>query len=75
MLVNIDKLIEIYPFFKKKTVYNWTSQGIIPHHKPRRKLLLFETKEIDEFVNSNPVSTADEIRSKVITDIVTKKKP
>ena len=49
-LVDINKLSEIIGV-KKKTIYDWTHKGIIPHKKLRR-LLRFDLNAIERWLNS-----------------------
>ena len=44
--------LESYTGYKKKTLYNWTSSGSLPHSKPRGKLM-FKRSEIDKWLMEN----------------------
>lgn len=48
---------------KTSYVYKMTHNREIPYYKPGGKMVYFDRKEIDEWVLSQRVATADEIRS------------
>lgn len=48
---------------KTSYIYKMTHNREIPYYKPGGKMVYFDRKEIDEWVLSQRVATADEIRS------------
>lgn len=57
-------LEEASEYFKipKQTLYNWTSQKLIPHSK--KAGLRFDREEIEKWLLSNPVSTVADLEKK-----------
>ena len=56
----------------KSSVYKLTSSRKIPHYK-KGKRLIFDRREILEWLKSNKVSTIDEIKRKASSHISRKK--
>lgn len=50
-----------YTGMKKSFLYKLTAGRKIPHYKPNGKYCFFKRSEIDEWLTSNPVSTAEEL--------------
>lgn len=48
----------------KETFYGYTSKGLIPHHKPSKKLIFLKS-EIDEWLKSGKVKSNSEIEEEV----------
>lgn len=53
-----------YTGFSQSYLYKLTSRRVIPHYKPSGKVLFFNRQELEEWLQSNRVSTAAEIESK-----------
>lgn len=53
-----------YMGISKSYLYKLTMRREIPHYKPMGKVCYFNRKELEEFLQSNRVSTAAEISSK-----------
>lgn len=64
----------IYCNFKKNHMYRLTSKQMIPHSKPRSKMIFFDREKLDEWLLKNPVKTKDEINSQASTYVATHKK-
>lgn len=61
-IFTLDELSD-YLGLKPSYIRKMTSNKEIPHYKPSGKKLYFRREEIDEWVLSARVSTAEEIRS------------
>jgi excisionase family DNA binding protein len=62
-----------YMDLSKSHLYKLTSKRLIPHSKPRGKLVFFERKKLDEWRLSNPVMTFTEIDNKTSTYVTLNK--
>jgi excisionase family DNA binding protein len=71
-VLNLDE-VSSYTGLSKSYLYKLTSTGVIPHFKPIGKLVFFNRKEIDIFLQKNRVSSNDELEKKA-THYVTLKK-
>ena len=71
-VLNLDE-VSTYTGLSKSYLYKLTSTGVIPHFKPFGKLVFFNRKEIDIFLQKNRVSGNDELENKA-THYVTLKK-
>jgi len=58
-ILNIDE-VSVFTGISKSTLYKLTSNREIPHYK-KAKHLLFDKIEIEEWLKSNKIVTADEI--------------
>lgn len=47
-------------------LYKLTMRGTIPHYKPMGKVCYFNRKEIEQWLQTNRVATADEISQKAM---------
>lgn len=50
------KDLSVYTGLSKSTIYKLTFDRLIPHYKPGGKLIFFNRKEIDAWLQSNRVS-------------------
>ena len=48
-------------------LYKWTMNRTIPHFKPNGKLVYFEREELEKWMMSNRVATAQELEQKAQT--------
>lgn len=71
-VLTIDDLI-VLTGLSKSTIYRMTSNGEIPHYKPRGGYIYFDRKEIEDWQKKNRVSTADEINAQAATYCITHK--
>lgn len=62
-----------YTGLSKSDLYKKTSLRIIPHYKPRGKMIYFNREELDEWLLQNRVSTSEEIETKAQNYVVKKK--
>ena len=53
-----------YMGISKRYLYKLSMNRVIPHFKPMGKVCYFNRKELEEFLQSNRVSTAAEISGK-----------
>lgn len=60
--LSVDELAS-YLGVKTSYIYKMTHNREIPYYKPGGKMVYFNREEIDEWVLSQRVATADEIRS------------
>lgn len=58
--MNIDD-VSLYTGYEKSYLYKLTSEAKIPHSKPGGKSIFFQKKEIDEWLNRNPIKTRYQI--------------
>lgn len=58
--MNIDE-VSLYTGYEKSYLYKLTSEAKIPHSKPGGKSIFFQKKEIDEWLNRNPIKTRYQI--------------
>lgn len=58
--MNIDD-VSLYTGYEKSYLYKLTSEEKIPHSKPGGKRIFFQKKEIDEWLNRNPIKTRHQI--------------
>lgn len=56
-----------YIGISKSYLYKLTMRQLIPHFKPMGKMCYFNRLEIEEWLQSNRVSTADEVAGKAHT--------
>lgn len=54
-----------YMGVSKSYLYKLTMHKIIPHYKPTGKVVYFNRLEIEQWLQKNRVSSADEIKNKV----------
>jgi excisionase family DNA binding protein len=57
-LIDLDSLIERYPFFSKSTIYKKVHQKTFPVHRDGKKLL-FSIPEIEEYLSKGPPEKDD----------------
>ena len=55
-MLNIKQLSERLSI-SSGTLYNWVSQKKIPHYKPSSRKLLFDEKEIDEWMEKTKIES------------------
>ena len=72
-LLTIDEVHE-YTGLSKSYIYKLTSQSILPYHKPLGKKIFIDRLELETFLRKNRIKSIDEIKSEVVTEIVTKKR-
>jgi len=60
-----------YTGYKESYMYKLTSARKIPHSKPTRKKIVFNKEELDKWLLSNPVKTADELNAAASTYVAT----
>lgn len=65
-VLTLDEVAQ-FTGLSKSTIYKMTSGQKIPHYKPSGKLCYFNRLEIEEWLQSNRVSTTDEIAGKAQT--------
>ena len=53
-----------YMGVSKSYIYKLTMRQIIPHYKPNGKIVYFNRKELEAWLQSNRVATAEEINAK-----------
>lgn len=70
-VMNFEDLAH-YTGLSKSYLYKLTSQNILPHSKPFGKCLFFDKAEIDLFLLSNKVATANEIDNQAATFVTLK---
>lgn len=51
----------------KSCLYKWTMERTIPHYKPNGKMCYFNRKEVEAWLQSNRIATADEINQQAQT--------
>lgn len=56
-----------------QTIYQWCSKGLIPYHKPAKRLYFFQS-EIDSWLMSSHRKSADELMDEAKQYISNKKK-
>ena len=61
-----------YTGLSKSYLYKLTSGGIVPHSKPNGKLIYFNRAEVDAWLMSKPIKTAEVINAEA-TNYVTSK--
>lgn len=71
--LTIDE-VAAYTGLSKSYLYKLTSDGLIPHYKPRAKMVYFDRNEIDSWLLQNRVKTKDEIDSEASTYLTLKVK-
>lgn len=57
----------IFTGIGKSHLYKLTSSGIVPHYKPRGKMIYFDRAELEKWLLQNRVTPADEIEAKAST--------
>ena len=62
-----------YTGLSKSHLYKLTHFQLIPHYKPRGKLVYFLKKDLDKFLIQNRISTRDEIEDNASKYIASKK--
>lgn len=68
-ILNIEEVAYLTGF-KKNTIYEMTSKGLIPHSKQAGRLF-FSKDEIESWLMSNRTATQQELESKAATYIAT----
>ena len=61
-----------YTGLSKSDLYKKTSSRIIPHYKPRGKMIYFDRPELDTWLLQNRIATTEEIEAQAQTYAVTK---
>ena len=64
----------IFSGISKSHLYKLTSAGIVPHYKPRGKMIYFDRAELESWLLQNRVTPADEIEAKATSYIATGRK-
>jgi len=64
----------LFAGISKSHLYKLTSAGIVPHYKPRGKMIYFDRVELEKWLLQNRVTPADEIEAKATTYIATGRK-
>lgn len=64
----------IFTGIGKSHLYKLTSGGIVPHYKPRGKMIYFDRAELEKWLLQNRVTPADEIEAMATTYIATGRK-
>jgi excisionase family DNA binding protein len=64
----------IFTGMSKSHLYKLTSTGIVPHYKPRGKMIYFDRAELESWLLQNRITPADEIEAKANTYIATGRK-
>ncbi|MCK9639987.1 MAG: helix-turn-helix domain-containing protein [Prolixibacteraceae bacterium] len=64
----------IFTGIGKSHLYKLTSGGIVPHYKPRGKMIYFDRAELEKWLLQNRVTPADEIEAMANTYIATGRK-
>jgi excisionase family DNA binding protein len=62
----------VYTGLSKSDLYKKTSSRIIPHYKPRGKMIYFDRAELDKWLLQNRIATIDEIETQAQTYNATK---
>lgn len=62
----------LYSGLSKSDLYKKTSTRIIPHYKPRGKMIYFDRAELDSWLLQNRIATTDEIEAQAQTYSATK---
>lgn len=57
----------IFTGIGKSHLYKLTSAGIVPHYKPRGKMIYFDRAELESWLLQNRVTPADEIEAMATT--------
>ncbi len=57
----------------KSYLYKLTAKGVVPHFKPRAKLLYFKRDELEQWILKNRVKTQDEIEAEANKYMMNKK--
>lgn len=63
----------MYTGYSVQSLYAFTSKRVIPHFK-RGNYLFFSKRQVDEWLQSNPVPTASAINSEATTFVATHKR-
>lgn len=64
----------IYCGISKSYMYKLTSAQLIPHFKPRDRLIYFKKRDLESWLLQNRVSTKKEIESQATLHIIKNKK-
>lgn len=56
--------VAVYMGVSKSHLYKLTSASLIPHYKPRGKMLYFDREELEKWLLQNRVATTDEIEER-----------
>lgn len=59
-----------YTGWKPSFIYKLTSSGKLKHSKPNGKTLFFLRSDVEDFLMSNPIATADSIAAKSASYVV-----
>jgi len=59
-----------YAGISKSFMYKLTSSRRVPHYKPRGKAIYFDREQLENWLLSNPVKTADKIESESMDYII-----
>lgn len=62
-ILTSDELAQ-YLGFSKSYLYKLTMKQEIPHYKPTGKVIFFNRKEVEEWVQRNRIATIEEINHK-----------
>ncbi|CAA0227744.1 helix-turn-helix domain-containing protein [Tenacibaculum maritimum] len=63
--LDLNELVAYDPEKRSRnTFYRYTSKGLIPHHKPNKKLIFLKS-EIDEWLKSGKIKSNSEIENEV----------
>lgn len=55
-----------YMGVSKSTLYKWTMGRVVPHYKPQGKLCFFNRLELEKWLQSNRVSTNEELNDEAL---------
>ena len=72
-VLNFDELAA-YSGLSKSYLYKLSSAGLIPMYKPTGKVCFFNKKEIDIFLQRNPVKTSAQLETDAATIVTLEKK-
>lgn len=63
----------IFTGISKSHLYKLTSASIVPHYKPRGKMIYFDRAELEKWLLQNRVTPTDEIEAKASTYVTLNK--
>lgn len=63
----------IFTGIGKSFLYKLTSGGIVPHYKPRGKMIYFDRAELEKWLLQNRITPTDEIEAKASTYVTLNK--
>lgn len=85
-LINIENLLQSqknvltfdeaaqYTGLGKSHLYKLTSTGVVPHSKPRGKMVYFDRVELENWLRENRIKTVSEIENEAATYVTRNQK-